>query len=258
MKISKKILSIFVLTLFAIALVGCGGGETEETTEAPTTEAPTTEAPTTEAPTTGDTTTEEPSGGEEPTFVGLFSNQTYYRGSIDYDILDGVKALDEEDGDITEDINVIGSYSLTRTGSYTVYVTVEDSDGNLINRQVRITVKDLNAYDIPDELTSDPIEIDLWHSNGATVENALIGYAEDFEALYPNVTVNIVANGANYDELRSNVVNAIQGGQLPNIVQNYPDHVMEYIDRNAVIPITPFIYDDIHGYNPDVEDESFL
>ena len=248
MKISKKILSIFVLGLFAIALIGCGGTETEETTEAPTTE----------APTTGDTTTEEPSGGEQPRFVGLFSNQTYYRGSIEYDILDGVKALDAEDGDITEDINVVGSYSLTRTGSYTVYVTVEDSDGNLINRQVSINVKDLTAYDIPDELTSVPIEIELWHSNGATVETALMGYAEDFEALYPNVTVSIVANGANYDELRSNVVNAIQGGQLPNIVQNYPDHVMEYIDKNAVIPMTPFIYDDIHGYNPDVEGESFL
>ncbi len=288
MKINKKILSIFILALFAIALIGCNGVGTDVTTEAPTTEAPTTgdtttEAPTTEAPTTGDTTTgdtttgdtttgdttteapttvetttEEPVEDLQPTFVGLFSNQTYYRGSQEYDILDGVKAIDEEDGDITEDINVIGSYSLTRTGSYTVYITVEDSGGNLINRQIKITVKDLNSYSIPDELTTDPIEIDLWHSNGATVENALIQYALDFQDLYSNVTVNIIANGANYDELRSNVVNAIQGGQLPNIVQNYPDHVMEYIDKNAVIPMTPFIYDDIHGYNPDVVDESFL
>ncbi|MDA3931110.1 MAG: extracellular solute-binding protein [Tenericutes bacterium] len=253
MKISKKILSIFILALFAIALIGCGGTGTEVTTEAPTTE-----APTTGDTTTGDTTTEEPSDDTPPRFVGLFSNQTYYRGSREYDILEGVKVLDAQDGDITEDINVVGSYSLTRTGSYTVYVTVEDSDGNLINRQVSITVKDLTAYTIPDELTTDPIEIELWHSNGATVETALLQYAVDFQDLYPNVTVSIVASGANYDELRSNVVNAIQGGQLPNIVQNYPDHVMEYIDKNAVIPMTPYIYDDIHGYDPDVEEDSFL
>ncbi|QWB99933.1 extracellular solute-binding protein [Mycoplasmatota bacterium] len=247
MKISKKILSIFVFALFAIALIGCNGDGTDATTEAPTTNAPVTNPPITEE-------TEQ----EEPRFVGLFANQTYYRGSQDYDILDGVQAIDDQDGDITEDINIVGSYTLSRTGSYTVYVTVEDSDGNLINRQVSITVKDLTAYTIPEELTSDNIEIELWHSNGATVESALIGYAEDFEALYPNISVTITANGANYDELRSNVVNAIQGGELPNIVQNYPDHVMEYIDKNAVIPITPYIYDVNHGYNPDVEGESFL
>ncbi|QWB99422.1 extracellular solute-binding protein [Mycoplasmatota bacterium] len=193
-----------------------------------------------------------------PEIVGLFDNHTYYKGTADYDILDGVKAFDEEDGDITEDINIVGSYTLSRTGSYTVYVTVEDSDGNLINRQVSITVKDLTAYTIPEELTSDNIEIELWHSNGATVESALIGYAEDFETLYPNVTVNIVANGANYDELRQNVINSNLNGQLPNIVQNYPEHVMEYLNNGLIIPLTPFIYDNVHGYNPNFDEESLL
>jgi len=255
------------------------------TTEGQTTEAPSTDEVTTEAPTTGDGTTETPTTGDTPTtteeqtpqpttteeqttqasgegsaptFVGLFTNQTYYRGSRDYDILEGVKAMDAEDGDITANIEEYGRYSLTRVGTYEIYVGIEDSDGNYVERLVTITVKDLNAYTIPDTLTSDNIEISLWHSNGATIENALMGYAEDFMALYPNITVNIIKSGNNYDELRENVINAIRGGELPNIVQNYPDHVMEYIDNAAVVPLTPFMYHPTHGYNPDVTEESLL
>ncbi len=301
----KKLLSIFFLALFAIALIGCDGngvitGEltnlptteaptseepttvaptTEEpTTVEPTTEEPTTEEPSTEEPTTGDGTTEEPttveptteeptteepttsdpSSNSAPTFVGLFTSQSYYRGSVEYDILEGVTAVDAEDGDITADIEVFGRYSLTRVGSYEVYVGVEDSDGSYIERLVTITVKDITGFSIPDELSTGPIEISLWHSNGATIENALNGYADDFELLFPNITVNIIKSGNNYDELRENVINAIRGGELPNIVQNYPDHVMEYIDNAAVVPLTPYIYHPIHGYNPAVESESFL
>jgi ABC-type glycerol-3-phosphate transport system substrate-binding protein len=255
------------------------------TTEGQTTEAPSTGETTTEAPTTGDGTTETPTTGDTPTtteeqtpqpttteeqttqasgdgsaptFVGLFTNQTYYRGSRDYDILEGVVAMDPEDGDITADIEEYGRYSLTRVGTYEVYVGIEDSDGNYVERLVTITVKDLNAYTIPDTLTSENIEISLWHSNGATIENALNGYAEDFMALYPNITVNIIKSGNNYDELRENVINAIRGGELPNIVQNYPDHVMEYIDNAAVVPLTPFMYHPVHGYDPNVTEQSLL
>lgn len=285
MKINKKILSIFFIALFAIALIGCNGDATSEVTTDPvTTEEQTTVGETTEAPTTDQGTTEEqtttegqtgvetttedqttteevttePAGDGVPTFVGLFTNQTYYRGSRDYDILEGVVAMDPEDGDITADIEEYGRYSLTRVGTYEVYVGVEDSDGNYVERLVTITVKDLNAYSIPDTLTTDNIEISLWHSNGATIENALNGYADDFMALYPNITVNIIKSGNNYDELRENVINAIRGGELPNIVQNYPDHVMEYIDNGAVVPLTPFMFHPTHGFNPEVEEESLL
>ncbi|MCK5732133.1 MAG: extracellular solute-binding protein, partial [Tenericutes bacterium] len=134
----------------------------------------------------------------------------------------------------------------------------EDSVGNLINEEITLTVKDLGDFSIPETLTSDPITIDLWHSNGSSVENALLSYAESFELIYPNVTVNIIKNGNNYDELRQNVINAIRGGVIPNIVQNYPDHVMEYIDNEAVISVTPYINHPTFGYNPLVEGESFM
>ncbi len=263
----KKIFSFAMLLTFAVLLIGCGQSATTTTaattnsTTGATTAATTTGASTTtgmsttmtDEVTTQSTTTED--GGSTPHFVGLFTKQTYYIGSQPLDLLAGAKAIDPEDGEIP--IQIIGGYSDTRAGTYPLYAVAQDSDGNVISEQVTLTVKQIRDFTIPDTLTTDPITIELWHANGDTIEQALNSYAADFEAMYPNITVNIVKSGNNYDELRQNVVNAIKGGQLPNIVQNYPDHVMEYIDNQALVPLTPYIYSSEWGYNNSVTDQSF-
>jgi len=236
MNLTKKFIGLFMLFVLAFVVVGCNKNTDSTDTETPNTNT-----------------------GEEagmPRFVGLFTRQTVYKGAQEYDILAGAKAVDDEDGEL--EIELAGAYSTTRVGSYEVYVYATDSDDNTVTKLVTLTVKELSAFSIPDELTDQPIEIELWHSNGATIEAALNGYADEFELLYPNITVTITKNGNNYDELRENMVNAIRGGQIPNIVQNYPDHVMEYIDNNGVIPVTPYIHHPIHGYDQEVEEESFL
>ncbi|MCK4551804.1 MAG: extracellular solute-binding protein [Tenericutes bacterium] len=254
MKYYKKFITLFMLLIFAFVIVGCG-----ETTVAPTT-VETTTVDTTTADTTTETTTTESTTtvdmGEAPHFEGLFTKQSYYRGSQELDLLAGAKAIDPEDGEL--DITLVGGFTTTRVGTYSVYAVAEDSVGNVINEEITLTVKDLGDFSIPETLTTDPITIDLWHSNGSTVENALMSYADEFELLYTNITVNIIKNGNNYDELRQNVINAIRGGVIPNIVQNYPDHVMEYIDNEAVISVTPYISHPTFGYNPLVEGESFM
>lgn len=250
-----------MLLMLAIAFIGCGGETTTgtpttvaPTTEGPTTATPTTGTPTTEGPTTEAPTTEEPSN-TVPQFVGLFPKQTVYKGSQSYDILAGAKAIDAEDGEL--EIMTAGAFSTTRVGTYEVYAYAQDSDGNVITELITLTVKDLTAYAIPTELTSDPITIELWHSNGDTIEAALKKYALEFSEIHPNVTVTITKNGNNYDELRENMVNAIRGGTIPNIIQNYPDHVMEYVNNNGLISLTPYIYHPVHGFNPEVVEESF-
>ena len=225
--------------------------------------ATTTGAPTTTVTgtNTGDSTTvttvitTAPPVNTEPYFVGLRERQTYYIGSLPYDPLEGVQALDAEDGDLTANIDIIGSYFSNRPGKYTLIFEVEDETGYVISKTVSLTVKE--AVTLPTELTTDPVTITLWHSNGSTIEQALNDYANEFELLYPNITVTIVKNGDNYDMLRQNVVRAIQGSELPNIVQNYPDHVMEYLDNSAIVSLTPYIASPTWGYNPDVEEESF-
>ena len=249
MKINKKILTFLMLLFFTFIVVGCGEVTTNITTQGETT----TSNVSTGGTQIQSTTTEDP--GQMPVFTGLFTKQTYYRGSQELDLLAGAKAIDPEDGEL--DIQVEGAFTTLRLGSYDIYAYAIDSDGNIVTELIVLTVKDINGYSIPDTLTSDPITIDLWHSNGSTVENALKLYAEDFNVIYPNVTVNIIKNGNNYDELRQNVINAIRGGQIPNIVQNYPDHVMEYINNEALISLTPYIMHETFGYNSAVESESF-
>ncbi len=251
MKFQRRIIGLFLLIFFVFAAASCGGVSTNTTTVS-TTEAITTQATTVR---TDEVTTENPGENGIPYFVGLFTKQTYYLGSTELDLLAGAKAIDPEDGEL--DIDIVGGYSSTRTGAYNVYAVAEDSDGNVISEEIALTVKELRNFSVPDALTTDPITIDLWHSNGATIETALNAYAQQFEELYPNVTVNIIKNGNNYDELRENVINAIKGGQIPNIVQNYPDHVMEYIDNNALISLTPYIYHPVFGYDNSIENKSF-
>jgi multiple sugar transport system substrate-binding protein len=189
--------------------------------------------------------------------------QTYYVGSRTYDPLRGVKAIDtreiDEDGnplDLTEDIEVVGLPNLTRAGRFSFQIIVENELGASATKTVSLTVKPA-VTSIPTELTSDAIELTLWHSNGSTIEGALKTYANNFKLLYPNITVNIVKNGDNYDMLRQNTVAAIKGGTLPNIVQGYPDHVAEYIQTNAVISVNPYIDHPVWGFNPTVENDKF-
>jgi ABC-type glycerol-3-phosphate transport system substrate-binding protein len=189
--------------------------------------------------------------------------QTFYIGSTPYDPLRGVKAIDtraiDADGnplDLTSQIQVVGLPSLNRPGRFSFQLTVENELGANATRTVSLTVKPAVNY-IPETLTSDDITITLWHSNGSTIEGRLNKYAADFKTLYPNITVQIIKNGDNYDQLRQNTISAIKGGILPNIVQGYPDHVAEYITNNAVISVGPYINHSTWGFNPNDEMLSF-
>ncbi len=188
---------------------------------------------------------------------------TYYIGSKEFDPLEEVRAYDEITGEpvevtVKEEDKDYVTHIASR-GTYTV--TATDETGAKAVKTISLTVKE-KTFDIPDALPKNElIEITLWHSNGSTIENAIKGYAEDFVALMAtqgyNIKVNIIKNGGNYDELRTNVVNALKGGELPNIVQNYPDHVVEYHANNAIISLNPYIHHPIHGYNENDPKEAF-
>ena len=186
---------------------------------------------------------------------------TYYIGSKEFNPLEEVRAYDELTGESVE-VTVTDEDYVTHIASRGTYtVTAEDETGAKAVKTISLTVKEMD-YTIPNTLPKgEQIEITLWHSNGSTIETAIQGYAEDFVALMAaqgyNIKINIVKNGSNYDELRTNVVNALKGGELPNIVQNYPDHVVEYHANNAIISLNPYIHHPIHGYNANNPKEAF-
>ena len=58
----------------------------------------------------------------------------------DFDPMEGVTAIDDVDGDITDQISLTGTYNTSRVGTYFLRYTVEDSAGNRTERTRYLTV----------------------------------------------------------------------------------------------------------------------
>lgn len=180
---------------------------------------------------------------------------THYIGTRTFNPVGEHTAIDNVTGEEYELIVSSGIYNpdFAHTYNYTIALLLDPS----ISKEIRLTVKPPVA--IPQELTRDEVKIIFWHSNGSAIENKLLQYAEEFEEMMRNdgynVKVDVVKNGSTYDELRTNVVNAIKGAELPNLVQNYPDHVVEYDENGVIESLTPYIYHPIHGLDPNNPNE---
>lgn len=181
-----------------------------------------------------------------PVLNGIKGQQTYYIGSGDFNPIAGVTAIDPVDGNITSSIQVTGTLLLDTPGQYTLTVRVTNQAGVRASATITVTVA---VSDIPFQLTTDPIEITLWHAMGASNQALLEKYAASFKQKYPNVTVVIPAGVGNYDTLKTNMINAITANAMPNLVQAYPDHVAEYLNGKAVLNLNPYIDSTTWGLN---------
>lgn len=63
-------------------------------------------------------------------------NDTIIDKGDDYNILNGVRAYDKEDGDLTHKITVDGNINTKKAGKYRIEYKVEDSDG-ATNKSIR-------------------------------------------------------------------------------------------------------------------------
>ena len=162
MKLNKKLLSFFLIAVFAIVLVACGGDGTTlqttetQTTEQQTTETQTTEEQTTETPTTAEQTTEEQSTVDLSPVLDQVVDM--YEDTLGNDEFVAVEDI--------EIISYIGDYyvnwmssntkylghdgSVTRPllseGDQTVIFTVKVTDGvNTLSHDFFVTVKALEV-----------------------------------------------------------------------------------------------------------------
>ncbi|MFP4178076.1 MAG: extracellular solute-binding protein [Acholeplasmataceae bacterium] len=190
-----------------------------------------------------------------PDLEGVDQYPVHYIGSGTYDPLEGVTATDETDGDLTDEIEVLGSYDLDTPGTYTLRLRVTNSLGGRDTTTVILTVEDV---EIPDSLTSEPIEITFWHAMGEQTTGLIRKYAESFMDEYPNITVNIPEGTGDYDSLKSNMINAITADEYPNMVQGYPDHVAEYLNGDVVLTLDPYIRSDNWGLHGDDDFEDII
>jgi predicted small secreted protein len=77
-----------------------------------------------------------------PEFFGA-EDLVIEQGTTDFDFLDGVTALDNIDGDVSDDIFTVGNVDLNKPGTYVLGFSVRDAAGNLGSKTIQVVVDGL-------------------------------------------------------------------------------------------------------------------
>ena len=110
--------------------------------------------------------------------------------------------------------------------------------------------KGLPEFAVPESFdTSKNYEITFWAKNDTNITQVNI-YKKaiaDFEAVYPNIKVNLRLY-TDYGKIYNDVITNISTGTTPNVCITYPDHIATYITgQNVVVPLDELIADARYG-----------
>jgi multiple sugar transport system substrate-binding protein len=108
----------------------------------------------------------------------------------------------------------------------------------------------LAPFVMPEDFdTSREYEITFWAKNDTYKAQTLI-YEKaitDFQALYPNITVNLRLY-TDYGKIYNDVITNISTGTTPNVCITYPDHIATYkAGQNTVVPLDELMADARYG-----------
>ncbi len=91
-----------------------------------------------------------------------------------------------------------------------------------------------SSFEVPENgYDGSAVTIKFYHTMGTNLSSVLDLYIEEFNKLYPNITVEWVQVGG-YDDVREQIKTEITVGDQPNIAYCYPDHVALYNLAGAV------------------------
>lgn len=94
--------------------------------------------------------------------------------------------------------------------------------------------------------TEKEVEITFYHTmNADKLQPVLNTYIEEFENLYPNITVKQEQVSGGYDGVRDKISTQITVGDQPDIAYCYSDHVALYNTSNAVQTLDTLINSDV-------------
>ena len=107
------------------------------------------------------------------------------------------------------------------------------------------------AFQVPDSFdTSRNYELNFWAKNDTNkVQTAIYQKAiQDFQALYPNITVNLRLY-PDYGRIYNDVITNIATNTTPNICITYPDHIATYLTgADVVVPLDGLFADPRYGF----------
>ena len=110
--------------------------------------------------------------------------------------------------------------------------------------------RELNTFAVPEEFdTSRNYEISFWAKNDTNQTQVDIykQAIDDFQALYPNITVNLRLY-TDYGRIYNDVITNIATNTTPNVCITYPDHIATYMaGENTVVPLDSLMEDKQYG-----------
>lgn len=106
------------------------------------------------------------------------------------------------------------------------------------------------AFAVPESFdTSRQYEVVFWAKNDTNkIQTDIYKQAiEDFQQLYPNITVTMRLY-TNYGDIYNDVITNISTGTTPNVCITYPDHIATYLTGdNVVVPLDELFADERYG-----------
>lgn len=107
-----------------------------------------------------------------------------------------------------------------------------------------------DVFEIPQEFdTTKNYEITFWAKNDTNVTQVNIykEAIEDFQKLYPNITVNLRLY-TDYGKIYNDVITNISTNTTPNVCITYPDHIATYrTGTNSIVPLDTLFTDERYG-----------
>ncbi len=110
--------------------------------------------------------------------------------------------------------------------------------------------KAMPEFSLPDGLDENrTYEITFWAKNDTNKSQTNIYHQaiEDFQKIYPNVTVNLRLY-TDYGKIYNDVITNIATQTTPNVCITYPDHIATYLTgNNVVVPLDGLLTDEKFG-----------
>ncbi|MGN0983802.1 MAG: ABC transporter substrate-binding protein [Gemmiger sp.] len=111
--------------------------------------------------------------------------------------------------------------------------------------------REQTAFAVPESFDESRVyEITFWAKNDTNKTQVAI-YEQairDFEALYPNIHVNLRLY-TDYSKIYNDVITNIATGTTPNVCITYPDHIATYLTgSNCVVPLDALFADERYGF----------
>lgn len=101
------------------------------------------------------------------------------------------------------------------------------------------------------------VTINFWHRMGGQNQIIVQNWITEFNAVYPNITVNEEKVADDYGALADKISYAIPSKTTPHIAESYPDHIARYATGNAPLALNNFINHPTLGYT-EAEQQDFL